>query len=268
LWHRTSILLIAPGDPQNTPAVFQMECTYHQIDRTRTQTEPTKTQTERTKTLTERTHPALFTAHPAIWPFKVLCIVKYLPLTLSLLCKQAENKITQTLKTKYMSLRNNKLSQALLNRTTKFALAAALFLTVGIGSSFAAPAGDGNDIVIASFHKEFRTADVLQVETKKDYTKVTFKMNDVVMFAYYSANGDLMAVVRNIVSTQLPIRLLMELKQKHPDCWITDLFEMDANGQTVYYAALENSDTKVTLRADNSSNWETYQKENKENIHL
>jgi hypothetical protein len=167
-----------------------------------------------------------------------------------------------------MSLRNNKLSQAFVNGTKKFALTAALFLTVGIGSSFAAPTHDGNDLVIASFHKEFRTADVMQVETKKDYTKLTFRMNGVVMFAYYSQDGDLMAVVRNILSTQLPIRLLMELKDKHSDCWITDLFELDRNGQTIYYASLENSDMKVTLRSSNLTSWETYQKENKEAKHL
>jgi len=167
-----------------------------------------------------------------------------------------------------MLLRDNKLSQALLNGTKKFALTAALFLTVGIGSSFAAPTGNGSDIVIASFHKEFRTADVLQVDTKRDYTKVTFKMNDVVMFAYYSENGDLIAVVRNILSTQLPIHLLMELKQQHPDCWITDLFQLDRNGQTIYYVSLENSDMKTTLRSTDSASWDTYQKENKEAKHL
>jgi hypothetical protein len=167
-----------------------------------------------------------------------------------------------------MSLRNNNLRQALVNGTKKFALMTALFLTVGIGSSFATPAGNGNDIVIASFHKEFRTADVMQVENKKEYTKVTFRMNGVVMFAYYSENGDLMAVVRNIVSTQLPISLLMDLKKNHADYWITDLFEMDSNGQTTYYVALENSDTRITLRSSNSTNWETFQKENKENKHL
>ena len=169
-----------------------------------------------------------------------------------------------------MSLRNNKLSQALVNGIKKFALMAALFLTVGISSSFATPAGNGNgnDIVIASFHKEFRTADVMQVENKKDYTKVTFRMNGLVMFAYYSENGDLMAVVRNILSTQLPIRLLMDLKQNHTDCWITDLFEMDSNGQTIYYVSMENSDTRITLRSSNSTSWETYKKENKENKHL
>jgi len=104
----------------------------------------------------------------------------------------------------------------------------------------------------------------MQIENKKDYTKVTFRMNGIVMFAYYSTDGDLLAVVRNILSTELPIHLLMELKQKHSDCWITDLFEMDHNGQTIYYASLENSDVKVTLRSADNSNWETYQKENKE----
>ena len=167
-----------------------------------------------------------------------------------------------------MSLRNNNLRQVLVNGTKKFALMTALFLTVGIASSFATPAGNGNDIVIASFHKEFRTADVMQVENKKEYTKVTFRMNGVIMFAYYSENGDLMAVVRNILSTQLPINLLMDLKKNHADCWITDLFEVDSNGQTIYYVALENSDIKVTLRSSNSTNWETFQKENKENKHL
>jgi hypothetical protein len=171
-----------------------------------------------------------------------------------------------------MSLPNNKISTVLVNGTKKFALMAALFLTVGIGSSFAASndsgkttsASSGNDVIIAVFHKEFRTADVIQVEQKKDYTKVTFQMNGVVMFAYYTADGDLMAVVRNILSTQLPIRLLMQLKQSHPDCWITDLFEMDHDGQTIYFASLENSDLKLTLRSAENSSWETYQKENKE----
>jgi len=170
-----------------------------------------------------------------------------------------------------MSLLNNKLSQTLVNGTRKFALTAALLLTVGIGTNFAAPADssnsasatNSNDVVISIFRKEFRTADLMQVEHKKDYTKVTFRMNGIVMFAYYSENDDLMAVVRNILSTQLPIHLLMELKQNHPDCWITDLFEVDNNGQTAYFATLENSDIKLTLRSADNSSWDTYQKENK-----
>jgi hypothetical protein len=162
-----------------------------------------------------------------------------------------------------MLLLNNKISKTLVNFTRKSATIIALLVTVGVGSSFATPTDNGNDLAITSFRKEFRSADVLKVENQKDYTKVTFNMNGVVMFAYYGGTGNLVAVVRNLVSTQLPIQLLMEMKQKHSDCWITDLFEMNSNGQTVYYASLENSDTRYTLRADSSNGWSTYQKESK-----
>jgi hypothetical protein len=137
----------------------------------------------------------------------------------------------------------------------------ALFLTLGVSSSFAATTTSNNEenqVILASFHKDFRTAELMGIEAKKEYSKVTFKLNDLVLFAYYSENGDLIAVVRNILSSQLPIQLLMDLKQNHSNCWITDLFEINSNGQTNYYVTLENGDTRTTLRSASSNNWETY----------
>lgn len=160
---------------------------------------------------------------------------------------------------------NNQLSKTLVNWTRKSAVMIALLATVGIGSSFARPADNTNDIVLASFHKEFRSGNVMKVENTKDYTKVTFSLNDVVMFAYYGESGQLIAIVRNIPSTQLPIQLLMELKKNHSDCWITDLFEINSNNQTTYYVTLENSDSLTTLRADDTSGWVTYSKKTKQN---
>ena len=186
------------------------------------------------------------------------CIVPSFNLIFVMQTISNQTKSLKHFKTKYMSLLNNKTSQALLNGTKKFAFIAALLFTVGIGSSFAAPTGNDNDVIIASFRKEFKTADVMGIEVKKDYTKVTFKMNSLVLFAYYSENGELLAVVRNILSTQLPIQLLMDLKQNYTNSWITDLFEMSVNGQTTYYATLENGDTRITLRSNSSSNWENY----------
>jgi hypothetical protein len=141
------------------------------------------------------------------------------------------------------------------------AFVVALFLTLSVSSSFAATTTSNNDenqVVLASFRKDFRTAELMGIEAKKEYTKVTFKLNNLVLFAFYSENGDLIAVVRNILSSQLPIQLLMDLKQNHTNCWITDLFEIDSNGQTNYYVTLENSDSQVTLRSTSSNTWETY----------
>ena len=145
--------------------------------------------------------------------------------------------------------------------TTTIAFVVALFLTLSVSSSFAATTtanNDENQVVLASFRKDFRTAELMGIEAKKEYTKVTFKLNNLILFAFYSENGDLIAVVRNILSSQLPIQLLMDLKQNHTNCWITDLFEIDSNGQTNYYVTLENSDSQVTLRSSSSNTWETY----------
>src|ERR1700685_981326 len=86
----------------------------------------------------------------------------------------------------------------------QFALTAALILTVGISSSFATPAGD-LDNINASFHKDFSKAELLATNVTGNYTKLTFKMNGMVLFAFYSGDGKLLAVTHNIVSTQLPL---------------------------------------------------------------
>jgi hypothetical protein len=139
----------------------------------------------------------------------------------------------------------------------------ALFLTISVSSSFAATTTSNNEenqVVLASFHKDFRTAELMGIEAKKDYTKVTFKLNSLVLFAFYNENGELLAVVRNILSSQLPIQLLMDLKQNHSNCWITDLFEINSNGQTNYYVTLEDGENQTTLRSNSTNNWETYRR--------
>ena len=164
----------------------------------------------------------------------------------------------------------NNLGQTLLNGSKKIAIVAALFLTVGLSSSFAtpvstgntasvsAPARDGNDLITASFHKDFKHAELMGIEVKKAYTKVTFKLNNMVLFAFYSGNGELLAVVRNILSTQLPIQLLMDLKETYSKYWITDLFEINSDNQTTYYVTLQNADGRVSLRSGNAATWEAY----------
>jgi len=55
----------------------------------------------------------------------------------------------------------------------------------------------------------------VQWEASKTYAKATFKLNDQVMFAYYTPDGDMLAITRNIVSTQLPINLLADIKKNY-----------------------------------------------------
>jgi|SRR6187402_2928407 len=140
-----------------------------------------------------------------------------------------------------------------MTRITTFAIA--LFITV---SSFAKPVDIVNGEIRTAFSKSFHNAQVLSAEKHEAFTKLTFKMNDAVMFAFYSNTGELLAVTRNIVSTQLPMNLLLSLKEEYKGYWITDLFEFNGNDSgTNYYATLENADVKITLRS-NGDSWEIY----------
>ena len=142
--------------------------------------------------------------------------------------------------------------------TNKIALTIALILTVGISSSFAKTTNGNDDMVTASFRKDFKKGQLMNIEIKREYTKVTFTMGDQVMFAFYSGSGDLLAVTRNLLSSQLPIQLLMSLKQNYSNYWITDLFEVNSEDQTHYYVTLQNADGKKTLRAGNTEDWTTF----------
>ena len=165
-----------------------------------------------------------------------------------------QTESNQTKKPKYMSR----------SIASKIALTAALVLTMA-GTSFANTTNDDhNAAVAASFHKDFKKAELLTSETGKNYTKLTFKMNDMVLFAFYSEEGQLLAVTRNIKSNQLPIKLLLQIKQDYANYWISELFEFNADGTNAYYITLENADTSVTLRSSGSDAWDVYTKKAKE----
>jgi len=154
----------------------------------------------------------------------------------------------------------NNIIRKTLQQSKKVALMLALLLTVGISYSFAAPSDEISIDVKASFRKDFKGAQLINTEVKKVYTKLTFTMHDVVFSAFYSDNGELLAVTRNILSSQLPVNLMLSLKNNYSAYWITELFELNGGDQTSYYVSLESADQKLTLRSTDGNNWEVYQK--------
>ena len=114
-----------------------------------------------------------------------------------------------------------------------------------------------------AFKKDFATASNIRWEQTNNFLKATFSYSGQILTAYYFANGDLQAVVRNITSDLLPLNLLTSLRRDYTEYWITDLFEISSNGQTSYYVTLENSDKKVVLKSDDLASWDQYSKEKK-----
>lgn len=138
-----------------------------------------------------------------------------------------------------------------------------LLLTVGLTSTFANIKENVNEQVISAFKKDFGTAQDVSWEKTKEISKATFKLNDQVMFAYYAEGGNLLAVIRNIVSSQLPINLLSDLKKNYSGYWISDLFEMASDDTTSYYVTVENGDQSIVLKSSGLNSWETFKKDKK-----
>ena len=140
-----------------------------------------------------------------------------------------------------------------------------VFIT-GISSAFANDKEEVNARIAKSFQKEFAGAQQVQWVTTKEFVKATFTLNEQVVYAYYSSDGNLLGVTRNIVSGQLPINLLTGLKKNYDNYWITDLFEMATNNENTYYITLENSDHKLVLKSNGTNGWEVFKKERKQSV--
>ena len=136
-----------------------------------------------------------------------------------------------------------------------------LAVTVSTGAAFANETVSQQ--VLNSFKKEFVDAKDVNWQSTKEYVKATFTLNDQVMFAYYSQDGELLAITRNISSEKLPISLLTSLKKSYNGYWISELFEMVADGKGTYYITLENADVELVLKSDEFGGWEVYKKSKK-----
>lgn len=134
----------------------------------------------------------------------------------------------------------------------------AMILLTGLSTTFANVLESVNEKISSAFNKDFVGAQNVQWEVKEKFAKATFKLNSQVMFAFYSQEGDLLGVTRNIVSSQLPIHLLADLKKSYGNYWITDLFEMSNDSSTTYYVTLENSTHTVVLKSSGTDGWELY----------
>ena len=120
-----------------------------------------------------------------------------------------------------------------------------------------------NQKVLNAFQQEFATASEVTWTTASDYYKADFTFNGQHVNAFFSLDGDLLGVTRNITVLDLPMSRQAGLKKSYSDYWISDLFEVaDKNGST-FYVTLESGYERLVLQS-NGSSWQTFRKTEKE----
>ena len=135
---------------------------------------------------------------------------------------------------------------------------ATLLLFVTVMTSMAGNSREVDARTIASFEKDYPGARNTVWQKGTDFAKVSFELNGNILFAYYSADGSLIATTRNLVTSQLPIRLFAELKKEYASYWVTDLFEVNADNTSEYYITLESSNETRIMRSSETG-WELFE---------
>ena len=144
-----------------------------------------------------------------------------------------------------------------------------LFLSIALMSltafSYAAATPAISNNVISSFNTQFSNARDIKWESQANFVKAQFTINDMVLYAYFNTNGELLAVTRFISPNQLPLELMTSLKKSYNGFWVSDLFEIQTETGTDYYATVESGDQIVVLKSAGTSGWMTFQKVKKAN---
>jgi hypothetical protein len=142
---------------------------------------------------------------------------------------------------------------------TTLALAIAVTLSSFAGSN----ENTINDKVKSAFSEKFTEATEVSWNTTSSYLKASFRMNDQSMFAYYTPDGNLLGISRNLSSPTLPLKLNAELKRMTATGWITELFEYASEEENAFYATIENADQKIFVKSSANNNWTVIRKEKK-----
>ncbi|RYY55216.1 MAG: hypothetical protein EOO09_11355 [Chitinophagaceae bacterium] len=121
---------------------------------------------------------------------------------------------------------------------------------------------DVNLVVRKSFEKEFAGASDVQWTSAGSNYKASFVYNNQYVFAFFTAQGELMGITRNLTSLELPVPLQSGLKKDYREYWISNLFEVSNQDGTHYYITLEKADSKVILSSE-GTDWKLYKKATK-----
>lgn len=117
--------------------------------------------------------------------------------------------------------------------------------------------------VLNAFKNDYASATEVSWTIGDTYYQAAFTMNNQKLFAFYSSDGEFIALTRYISSLQLPLNLHNSLKKHFTGQWITNLFEVVNSDGTMYYVTLENANSKIVLNTSVNSDWRVFMKAEK-----
>lgn len=146
----------------------------------------------------------------------------------------------------------------------KLLVTVAVAVMVGI-TSFAADNKKVNQRVLAAFEKEFTTATNVSWEVLKneDIAHASFVYANEVMEAYFTSEGELIAVARYLSQDRLPLLVSKTLQTQYGKYQFKSASEYMAADATSYIVTLDSEKQTVVVRIYNNGSSEVMKKTKK-----
>ena|SRR5688572_11495696 len=124
-------------------------------------------------------------------------------------------------------------------------LSLAAMLTMG-AAVFANNLPDGNAKAVATFKKEFSSAERVQWSEDNGYTRASFVLGGTRAIALFNSDGELLGSMRDLVYNQLPLLVISTLEKRFTGSAIFDIRELINGDGTRYKFTLEQKGKKYT----------------------
>ena len=139
------------------------------------------------------------------------------------------------------------------------------FIAVTIGNAaFAGGGGKVDERIKRAFEKEYAGAADVKWFVYDEYIKVDFSLSGMQLAGFYSKDGRMLGVARNIYFSSLPLMLQIEQRKNYKNFWITGIYELANSDGTKYYLTLENANKTIKLGSTGSDNWEVIKEQEKQ----
>ena len=102
--------------------------------------------------------------------------------------------------------------------------------------------------IVTHFEHEFEEANSINWVSTNDFYKAFFTINGLLMEAFYSLDGELMAVSKKITIDQLPTTLLKKAKDKIGSYHVSSIFELLTDRGIEYFISVENGNDKKIFK--------------------
>ena len=138
-----------------------------------------------------------------------------------------------------------------------------LFSTLLFGNISLANNGKIPETVLSSFKMRFHDAQTISWTDSKEYYKVAFSSNGQSYCAFYSHEGNFVALSRQVAITQLPLLLQHNLQKRYEKYTICSVVELEQDDSISYYAEMVNEKTNLIVKCGLTGEWVEFLKTKK-----